>query len=288
MNRELAFEGALIFYLNWYIIYVCNLKNYFYGDKNMSKGKLPDLLQFVPNMEIAENYLKNNFFLKDILCYNKINDSKNLKYDNDEGAMLYGKLEPYTCFISCFTILNPSFFYEKGGLKKTVIDGLNPGNVNKDGEYIERPFITISSKNFLKIIFTLQKVISDYFTKQKIINSGLVTRGVEYLEDNDYDKVAFKCGEKMDKLPHVCLGNKQTSVVTKFDKQQRETYEECMKLLCYTKREFFYTQNEYRFMIVLYSGKINNSELEIPIPDLHDYVKVHKYSDIHKITKNDL
>lgn len=254
----------------------------------MKKNYLPELLQFVPNMGIAENYLKNKLFLKDILCYKQINDNKNLKYDNDEGSMQYEKLTPRTCFISCFTALNPSFFDKQGGLKKAVIDGLNPGNVNKDGEYIERPFITISSKNFLKLTSTLCDAILDYFGQQKIISSGLVTRGVNYLEDSDYNEKSFEYSEKMDTLPHVLLGNKQILAVTKFDEQQRKTYEECMKLLCYTKRKFFYTQNEYRFMTVLYSKKLNNSELEIPIPNLHHYIKVHKYSDIFKITKDDL
>ena len=135
----------------------------------MKKNYLPELLQFVPNMGIAENYLKNKLFLKDILCYKQINDNKNLKYDNDEGSMQYEKLTPRTCFISCFTALNPSFFDEKGGLKKEVIDGLNLGNVDKDGKTIERPFITISSNNFKKLTCELKRACSVYFKKQNIL-----------------------------------------------------------------------------------------------------------------------
>ena len=32
---------------------------------------VPNLLQFVPN-DIANNYLKTNFYLKDVLCYRKL------------------------------------------------------------------------------------------------------------------------------------------------------------------------------------------------------------------------
>lgn len=33
---------------------------------------VPNLLQFVPNDYIANNYLKTNLYLKDVLCYRKL------------------------------------------------------------------------------------------------------------------------------------------------------------------------------------------------------------------------
>lgn len=33
---------------------------------------VPNLLQFVPNDYIANNYLKTNFLFKDVLCYRKL------------------------------------------------------------------------------------------------------------------------------------------------------------------------------------------------------------------------
>ena len=35
---------------------------------------VPNLLQFVPNDYIANNYLKSNFYLKDVLCYRKVEE----------------------------------------------------------------------------------------------------------------------------------------------------------------------------------------------------------------------
>lgn len=254
----------------------------------MNEGWLPDLLQFVPNMEIAQNYLKDNFFLRDILDYNQVSKNKNSKYDEDEGTMLDEKIEPHVFFISCFTVLNPSFFDEKGGLKKEVIDGLNLGNVDKDGKTIERPFITISSNNFKQLTCELKSACSVYFKKQNILSSGLATRGVEYLKDSCYNSQSIKYSKKLDELPHSVLGGKRILAVTQFNKQQKETYEKCMGFLCWTKRCSFFRQNEYRFMILLYSKKLRSSELEIPIPDLHNLIKVHEYSDIYKITKDNL
>lgn len=51
----------------------------------------PNLLQFVPNDYIANNYLKTNFYLKDVLCYRKVEEKitgtmpSNLKFDDSEG-----------------------------------------------------------------------------------------------------------------------------------------------------------------------------------------------------------
>lgn len=89
----------------------------------MSEGWMPNLLQFVPNMKIANDYLKENIFLKDIFSYRKQenkttlslidNKQDNAKFDELEGRAVNLSILNRSCFISCYSVLREDSFDKK-------------------------------------------------------------------------------------------------------------------------------------------------------------------------------
>lgn len=154
---------------------------------------VPNLLQFVPNDYIANNYLKTNFYLKDVLCYRKVEEKitgtmvSNLKFDNSEGKTENWSLIQHCCFVSCFTMLSANDFKD-GTLDLDFAEKLKKGNVDNDGNKVERPFITISAKNTQQLLNDLHSQVNDYLKDNNLKGSGLFSRAVSYLNEDDYKK----------------------------------------------------------------------------------------------------
>lgn len=257
---------------------------------------LTGLLQFVPNSEIANKFLKSEFCLKDILSY-KQKDFRsdcynNVKYDDLEGKILTSGIIENCCFISCFTMLNDSFFEENPPykLKKEVIEGLERGNVNKHGEKILRPFITIKRANLEHVVNELCIQTKYFFNSINYNGARFSTKAVIYLKLEDYLK---KGNEAQKKLNNLRLSNEEIELIdtNKLTRQQKIDLCDALKFMYFTKLKKYQVQNEYRMHIIfddpLPEKYLDNDLLKIPIKkNLHNYIKVH--DDIYNITKYDL
>ncbi|MES5863435.1 hypothetical protein [Lacticaseibacillus paracasei] len=132
----------------------------------------------LPNDVIANNYLQTDFYLKDVLCYRKIEKMvtgtmpPNLKFDASEGKAKNWSLLRHCCFVSCFTMLSDKDFKD-GFLDPNIVEKLKKGNVDKDGNKVDRTFITISAKNRPKLLNELCKQVGDYLKDNSLKGSGL-------------------------------------------------------------------------------------------------------------------
>lgn len=255
------------------------------------------VLQFVPNFEIANNFLKNEFCLKDILSYKqedfKSDKGENVKYDKLEGKILFNSIIKKTCFISCFTMLNEDFFEEKWpyNLKDEVIKNLEKGNVDVYGQKIERPFITINEK-FNKLNLEIKEMVESFFRENNIKLGQFYGNKVKYLNLSDYIKEGGK-EERFVLSKNPSKNDINRIDIADLDTKEREELKLALEFMYITKLEKYRVQNEYRIMVKSddpFSNKfLNNDLLKIPIKEnLHGYVKVHKHDDIYNLTKNDL
>ncbi|MCX8736022.1 hypothetical protein [Lactobacillus sp. B4026] len=266
------------------------------------------LLQFVPNIEIANQFLESDFCLKDILSYKKkdfkSDHCNNVKYDNLEGKILTVGIIEKCCFISCFTILKDSFFeeYSPYKLKKEAIEGLERGNVNEHGKKILRPFITIKEANLKPVddelnvqtesFFKSNNYNGQHFSANNYKGPHFSAKKVNYLAVGDY---LVRGSETQEKLKKIRSSNKKVKRIdtNKLTNQQKSDLCDALKFMYLTKLEKYQVQNEYRMLIIsdepLSEEYLDNDLLRVPIGrSLHNYIKVHKHEDIYNLTKFDL
>ncbi|CAM3140642.1 hypothetical protein SAMN04487792_0413 [Lactobacillus bombicola] len=260
---------------------------------------LTGLLQFVPNIEIANKFLESEFCLKDILSYKqkdfKSDCCNNVKYDNLEGKILTTGIIEKCCFISCFTMLNDSFFEKNPPykLKKEIIEGLEKGNVSEYGKMDPRPFITIKRANVEPVVDELCVQSKSFLKSINYNGPGFSTKAVLYLELEDYLK---RGSEAQEKLNNIRSSNEKVELINinNLTDQQKTDLCDALKFMYFTKLKKYQVQNEYRMHIIsddpLPEKYLVNGLLRVPIKkNLHNYIKVHKvHDDIYNLTKYDL
>lgn len=251
---------------------------------------VPNLLQFVPNNYIANNYLKTNFYLKDVLCYRKVEEKitgtmpSNLKFDDSEGKAKNWSLLRHCCFISCFTMLSTNDFKD-GILDLGFAEKLKKGNVDNDGNRVERPFITISSENTQKLLIDLSNQVNDYLKDNNLKGSGLFSRAVRYLDEDDYKKEELYEENNITNINGVFINN-DTKMISRSSRND-SLLKNILQFLYLFKPIYFKDQHEYRLGLTL-DDPIDVNELFIPIHDLRKYVKVHPFQDINNLQLEDI
>ncbi|EKK20638.1 hypothetical protein B808_1053 [Fructilactobacillus florum 8D] len=251
---------------------------------------VPNLLQFVPNEYIANNYLKTNFYLKDILCYRKVEEkitgtmSSNLKFDDSEGKTKNWSLLRNCYFISCFTMLSTNDFKD-GILDIDFAEKLKKGNVDNDGNSVERPFITISSENTPKLLNNLSNQVNDYLKDKNLKGSGLFSRAVRYLDEDDYKKEELYEENNITNINGIFIKN-DTKMISRSSSSD-SLLKNILQFLYIFKPIYFKDQHEYRLGLAL-DAPIDVNELFIPVHDLRKYVKVHSFQDINNLKLEDI
>jgi len=250
----------------------------------------PTLLQFVPNDVIANNYLKTDFYLKDVLCYRKVEKMitgtmpPNLKFDDSEGKAKNWSLLKHCYFVSCFTMLSDKDFKD-GFLDPNLVEKLKKGNVDQNGNKVERPFITISAKSSPQLLNDLCKQVGDYLKDNSLKGSGLFAKVVNYLNDEDYKKAELYEENNITKINGIFINN-DTKMISRSSITD-SLLQSILYFLYLVKPAYFEDQREYRMGLTL-DDPIDVNELFIPIHDLRKYVKVHKFKDINNLKLGDM
>ncbi len=250
----------------------------------------PNLLQFVPNDVIANNYLKTDFYLKDVLCYRKVEKMitgtmpPNLKFDDSEGKAKNWSLLKHCYFVSCFTMLSDKDCKD-GFLDPNLVEKLKKGNVDQKGNKVERPFITISAKSSPQLLNDLCKQVGDYLKDNSLKGSGLFAKVVNYLNDEDYKKAELYEENNITKINGIFINN-DTKMISRSSITD-SLLQSILYFLYLVKPAYFEDQREYRMGLTL-DDPIDVNELFIPIHDLRKYVKVHKFKDINNLKLGDM
>lgn len=278
----------------------------------MSEGWMPNLLQFVPNMKIANNYLREDIFLKNIFSYRKQenkttlslidNQQDQLKFDNLEARAVNLSILNRSCFISCYSVLRENFFDEKnqGKLRPEVISGLEGGNIDDFGNPVSRPFITISSTRVEKLLNELKQSVDLYYKVHNIKafnpkKGPFSTHKVEYLNLGDYLVEGLKLEDEYNMLlPKVLLldGSSVLSVKN-LNKCQKHIVRSLTKFFYCKKPKKFEVQNEYRFLAIsekpIDENLLENNFIKINLlTNLHSCIRVHDHDDIKNLKLSDL
>ncbi|MFT8824378.1 hypothetical protein [Liquorilactobacillus mali] len=256
----------------------------------MSDDQIFHLLQFVPTQEIADNYFKKTFYLKNAIEYREMEEKNvsssdsNLKFDKLEGKIKNWSILQNCLFISCFTMLSNEDF-KTGKLDPQLIKTLDNGNVDNVGNKSARPFITINANNLKKLLNNLKCQVDSYLCKNNLNSSGLFTRKVIYLDKTQYEKKSSTLEQMITPLGQFIDSNTTKISLT------CENYvllEKILKHIYLTKLNYFSGQREYRLGVAL-DDPIEKKELVIPIiNDLSNYVRVHSYEAFSNLKLKDL
>lgn len=97
--------------------------------------------------------------------------------------------------------------FKDGILDLDFAEKLKKGNVNNDGNRVERPFITISSENTQKLLIDLSNQVTDYLKDNNLKGSELFSRAVRYLDEDDYKKEELYEENNITKINGIFINN---------------------------------------------------------------------------------
>lgn len=246
-----------------------------------------NLLQFVPNRNIANNYLKSSIYLKDAYSYRKADgkseelQSGNLKFDDSEGKTSNWSIRKNQLFISCFTAVCANNF-SNGELKEEFANQLKNGSIDSNGIKVQRPFITVNCNNLKDFIGGLCNQINKSIKEKRVNSSGAFFKQIIYLSEEDYHKKEIEQDESASTIRGTVSGRYKKIY---YDDESQNNLHELLTFLYLTKPDRYSAQQEFR-LGVAFDDPIPENELFIPVQDsqdLHRYVTVHDYEDINHL-----
>ncbi|WAE46359.1 hypothetical protein OUY26_12610 (plasmid) [Levilactobacillus brevis] len=160
--------------------------------------------------------------------------------------------------------------FKDGFLDPNIVEKLKKGNVDKDGNKVDRTFITISAKNRPKLLNELCKQVGDYLKDNSLKGSGLFAKDVNYLNDEDYKKSELYEENNITKINGIFINN-DTKMISRSSITDT-LLQSILYFLYLVKPAYFEDQQEYRVGLTL-DDPIDANELFIPIHDLRKYVK---------------
>lgn len=175
--------------------------------------------------------------------------------------------------------------FKDGILDLDFAEKLKKGNVNNDGNRVERPFITISSENTQKLLIDLSNQVTDYLKDNNLKGSELFSRAVRYLDEDDYKKEELYEENNITKINGIFINN-DTKMISR-SATTDPLLHDILHFLYLVKPIYFKDQHEYRLGLTL-DDPIDVNELFIPIHDLRKYVKVHPFQDINNLQLEDI
>ncbi|KRN23252.1 hypothetical protein FC75_GL001450 [Lacticaseibacillus camelliae DSM 22697 = JCM 13995] len=175
--------------------------------------------------------------------------------------------------------------FKDGFLDPNIVEKLKKGNLDKNGNKVNRPFITISAKNSPKLLNELCKQVGDYLKDNSLKGSGLFAKVVNYLNDEDYKKAELYEENNISKINGIFINN-DTKMISRSSITDT-SLQSILHFLYLVKPAYFEDQREYRVGLAL-DDSIDANELLIPIHDLTKYVKVHKSQDINNLRLGDI
>lgn len=257
----------------------------------MFEGKVGDianlgLLQFVPNDEIANNYLKSSFYLRDATYYreSETRTQNDLKADETEGVSRNWSILENSFFISCYTFLDSDDFDDGGKIKDSVVENLERDNYNH-GKLCPRPFITIKDANVNCLLTRLCWEIHSYIQCHNLKSSGFFFKPISYLSKDEYLAKEESIASQI--IEYSGIIDKSNLKKMEVSKDKDGNLKSILQFLYLTKLNKYSPQKEYRAGVA-FDDPLEVSELEIPVRDLSKYIRVHQAGEINDLSTEDL
>lgn len=255
------------------------------------EGKVGDisnlgLLQFVPKDEIANNYLKSSFYLRDATYYreSETRTQNDLKADETEGVSKNWSILENSFFISCYTFLDSDDFDDGGKIKDSVVENLERDNYNH-GKLCPRPFITIKDANVNCLLTRLCWEIYSYTQCHNLKSRGFFFKPISYLSEDKYlaeeERIEIKINEYSGKVDNSNLKKMDLS------KDRDGNLKSILRFLYLTKLNKYSPQKEYRAGVA-FDDSLKVGELNVPVSDLSNYVRAHQASEICNLSIENL